>query len=154
QAAPEITVQLGKWIGKESDADSWVSRSLRLTGSNVKPAGVSIIFLSSPTAATTCGDDGPEVTFNPRVELGSVGFDVARGKGQPLVNVGGCIMESAELRLYLAEQGGSFVVGFGAAVLGFGVPLGPSFGNAVEGSSNQVAQSLLESGDAKEDGAT
>jgi hypothetical protein len=148
QAAPPIEVffQIGKWIAAEQDSDSWVARSLGETSDFTQP-GVSVYLMQSSSNAGECSSTGPNVTFAPHVEFVSLGLDVRGGAGQPLFNYSGYVMNGAELRVYVKQSGSSVAFGAGVSIDGLGLPLGPSFGSTVQGSStNPVAQKLLESG--------
>lgn len=143
---PEFLVQLGKWVAKEQDADSWMVRSLG-TKFTPSPPGISIFLFNSTSTKTDCSSTGPSLTFAPRVELISLGIDVNGSDHQPLFNLSGYTLGSAELRVSVNQNGTNVTFGTAAALEGLGVPLGPGFGNAVSGShTNPVAQSLLESG--------
>ena len=145
----EYSIQIGKWLGKETDANSWVARSLGESKDFPLP-GVSVYLLSSTTLATDCSSGGPSLTFAPHVELISLGLDVTRADQQPLFSVKGYVMSGAELRIYLKQLDGQFTFGAAGSLDGLGVPLGPSFGAATQGpDTNKVAQSLLESGEGK-----
>jgi hypothetical protein len=138
KSQPELLIQLGKWIGGEEDSDSWVARSLGLNSGYPQP-GISLNLLHR--------DSANSVTFAPRVELISLGLDVTGGADQPLFNIGGYTMKGAELRAYLKQQDKGFSFGAAVRLDGLGLPLGPGFGQAAEGShTNPVAQSLLQSG--------
>jgi hypothetical protein len=140
---PALKVQMGKWIAGETDAQSWVARSLGETASPPLP-GASVLLLQS--AGQKCGALPPQITFDPRVELVSVGFDVAGSGGQPLLNVNGYTLGGAELRVYAVQgEGGAFTVGAAAALDGVGVPLGPAFATPPAG-NNPVPANLLQSG--------
>ena len=142
---PEFVVQLGKWIAKEQDSDSWIVRSLPTF--NPAPPGISIFLFNSTTTKTDCSSTtGPSLTFDPRVELISLGIDVHGSAHQPLFNLDGYTLGSAELRVYVNQNGTEVTFGTAAYLESLGIPLGPGFGDAVSGSSNPVAQSLLESG--------
>ena len=148
---PEISLQIGKWIAGEEDKNSWVARSLGQTSNFAQP-GVSVYLLQSKSTAGECKSTGPDVTFNPRVELVSLGLDVHGGAGQPLFDIGGYKMRGAELRAYVKQSGSNVVFGGAASIDELGVPLGPKFGSGAQGKdSNPVAQSLLESGKPAED---
>jgi hypothetical protein len=141
---PSLSVQLGKWLSGETDASSWVARSL---GTGEPPApGASIFLLQA--AGPQCGQTPPQLSFNPRFELSSVGFDVTGAQGQALFDVDGYTLAGAELRVYLAQDdSGAITFGAGASLDGVGVPLGPAFGAATADSGgNPAAQSLLSSG--------
>jgi hypothetical protein len=148
QASPpaEVYIQIGKWIASEQDSDSWVARSLGETKDFAQP-GVSVYLMQSSSTAGGCTSTGPDVTFAPHVEFVSLGLDVRGGAGQPLFDYGGYTMNGAELRVYVKQSGDSVTFGTAISMDGLGLPLGPSFGSTVQGSStNPVAQKLLESG--------
>lgn len=145
---PALKVQIGKWIAGESDAQSWVARSLGVA--TPPPAGASVYLLQA--AGQQCQAVAPQVTFDPRVELVSVGFDVAGSGGQPLLNVNGYTLGGAELRVYVVQnEGGGFTVGAAASLDGVGVPLGPAFAAPPPG-NNPVPANLLQSGSSGGDG--
>ncbi len=149
QSKPQYSIQIGKWLGKETDSDSWVARSLGQKKDFTLP-GVSVYLLSSTTLATDCSSAGPSLTFDPHIELVSLGLDIKRADQQPLFNVNGYVLGGIELRVYLKQLGGQFTFGAAGSLHGLGVPLGPGFGAAVQGpNTNRVAQSLLESGEGK-----
>lgn len=142
----ELYVQLGKWIASEKDSNSWLARSLGQTKDYAQP-GVAVYLMRSSSTAGACSSEGPDLQFAPHVEFVSLGLDVRGGAGQPLFNVKGYTMNGAELRVYVKESGGSVTFGAAASLDGLGLPLGPNFGSAVQGSgTNPVAQSLLQSG--------
>lgn len=143
---PEVYLQIGKWLEAETDDDSWLARSLGEASDSRQP-GVSLYLMQSSSTAGGCTAGGPSVSFAPRVEFVSLGLDVRGGAGQPLFQINGYTLNGAELRVYVKHSGGSVSFGAAAALDGLGLPLGPNFGSAVQGSStNPVAQSLLESG--------
>lgn len=133
--APELDVQIGKYLAGEEDDNSWVARSLGLTRPFPKP-GLAVYLLNKN--GTT--------SFAPRCELISLGFDVKGGDNRPLFHLNGYVLSGVETRLYLAENHGVRVYGFGGSFDGLGVPLGPGFGESAQETDNKVAQSLLSSG--------
>ena len=151
-SGPQFTVQLGKWIANETDSTSWLARSLGPNAVAPSP-GISFYLMQSTSTSSGCSSNPPSITFAPHVEFVSLGFDVAGAGQQPLFSAGGCVLSGAELRVYLTQLGGAFTFGAAASLDGLGVPLGPTFDNAVsQSSTNQVAQSLLESGSSAQGG--
>jgi hypothetical protein len=141
---PQFQVQLGKWIADETDANSWVARSLALT-SDVPPPGISFYLFQSTSTGGNCTSTAPTLTFAPHIEFISLGLDVRGGGAQPLFNSNGYILSGAELRIYLKQLGDTVTFGAAASLDGLGVPLGPQFG-AAAGGSNPIPQNLLSSG--------
>jgi hypothetical protein len=141
---PEVLLQIGKWMEGEDEANSWVARSLSKHDPAPQPKpGISAYLLSH---------DGHTSKFDPYYEFISLGLDIRGGDQQPLFNINDYVLSGGELRTYITERNGTFSFGAAASLDGLGVPLGPSFGEAVPGSqTNPVAQSLLESG-SKSDG--
>jgi len=143
----EVTVQFGKWIMSEQDSESWIARSLGETTEFPQPGVVIYLIQGSPAADAGCSSTGPTVSFAPHVEFISMGLDVRGGGGQPLFDFNGYTLGGAELRVYVKQSGTSVTFGAAVSLDSFGLPLGPSFGTAVQSSTtNTVAQSLLESG--------
>ena len=141
---PEYMLQLGKWIGKETKDDSWLSR----LGRPADP-GVAFYLLTGPSQASSCGSQPPKVTFAPRVELISVGIDVRGSAKNPLFNHNGYVLSGAELRVYLRQESSGVTFGAACSLDGLGLPLGPTAAGQGEGNgqaSNPVAQNLLSSG--------
>lgn len=145
-SSPEIFLQIGKWIAGEQDSNSWLARSLKKTKDFTQP-GVSVYLMRSSSTAGACTSTGPVVTFAPHVEFVSLGLDVRGGAGQPLFDIGGYTLDGAELRVFVKQSDSSVAFGAAASLDGLGLPLGPNFGSATQGSgTNPVAQSLLASG--------
>ena len=145
----QITVQLGKWIANETDANSWLARS---SGAAAPPPGVSLYLMQSSSTSGNCSNP-PSVSFAPHVEFVSLGIDIGTASGQPLFSTAGCALRGAELRVYFAQTGGNVTFGAAASLDGLGVPLGPAFGGAVkESGSNPVARNLLASGSDQQGG--
>ncbi len=144
---PEFVVQLGKWIAGEDEKNSWVARSLNLSTDQPKP-GVSLYLLkdNDPQAHQDCTGAAPNVSFDPHIEIISLGLDVQGSAAHPVFNVDGYVLSGAELRVYLKHAGGNFTFGAAVSLDGLGLPLGPGFGAATkESKTNRVAQGLLES---------
>ena len=135
--SPTIDVCLGTWLSGEDDTSSWIVRSAGASaGASLQP-GLSIFALHC--------DKNLQVGFAPGFVLASVGLDIQGANNGALIDLNGFTLQGAELRAYLNSAGWAF--GMAARLDGLGFPLGPSFGQAVQGSSsNPVAQSLLESG--------
>ncbi|HEX8174269.1 MAG TPA: DUF6603 domain-containing protein [Pyrinomonadaceae bacterium] len=140
---PKFVVQIGKWLTGESDSNNWAGRA----DSNGKIAdpGVTILLVNVK--------NNTEFSFNPRVELSSLGFDFAGSNDKPLFDIQGVQLGGVELRFSLSLDFSdlSKILWGGAVRLDhLGLPLGAG----VTGSSgNPVAQNLLSSGSGESGGA-
>jgi hypothetical protein len=133
---PEFVLQIGKWLTGESDADNWLGRAD--PQGTARDAGVTILLVN------VVGTD--QFSFNPKVELVSLGFDFTGGNNKPLVDVQGVQLGGVELRFCLSLDFSNLSqILWGGAIRcdHLGLPLGAG----VSGSSgNPVAQNLLSSG--------
>lgn len=136
-ASPVIDLCLGSWLTGEDDTNNWFARSAGASaGASLQP-GLTIFALHC--------DRNFDVVFAPRFILSSVGIDIQGANNGALIDLSGYTLQGAELRGSLDSSGWKF--GVAARLDGLGFPLGPGFGQAVQGSgTNPVAQSLLESG--------
>jgi hypothetical protein len=139
----KLSLQLGKWLGVEDDNKNWYKDAggTALT----EPPGLGLFLVS------------PDGSFNPSLELISVGLDIEGAAGRPLFNKKGYQLQGLQSRLYFSWRAGG-TAKFGAAIQlkEMGIPLGPK-GGGESGSKNPVAANLLSSGDAaqgKEDAAS
>lgn len=138
-ARPAIDICLGSFLSGESEANSWVQRSL----GEANPAGLSLFGLRR--------DASRQLSFVPGFVLSSFGANLKSGSEKALIDLGGYTLQGVEARVYLAKTFGENL-DFGAAVKlhEIGLPLGPGFGNASQGQkSNLVAESLVQSGPAQ-----
>jgi hypothetical protein len=133
---PQFVLQVGKWLTGESDADNWAGRAD--PKGTLAGTGITILLVN------VIGTD--QFSFNPRVELMSLGFDFAGGNNKPLVDIQGVQLGGVELRFCLSLDFSNLSqILWGGAVRcdHLGLPLGAG----VTGSSgNPVAQNLLSSG--------
>src|SRR5204862_7160673 len=116
----EVLLQIGKWLTDETDADSWASRA-GASGLTTDDLGLAVYLVRETMASD-------ELSFHARLEMVSVGFDVARSGNQPLVNVSGFRLGGVEPRLYLSLDVDELSdTSFGAAIRcdNIGLPLGP-----------------------------
>lgn len=136
---PSILLQLGKLLSGDDDDSTWISRSD--PGASVADPGVSITLVRE--------DASSHPTFRPKVDLVSLGVDVAGADGNPLVNVNGVTLGSVEPRFFVSldfADLGRIPWGVGVRAGDLGIPLG----NGITGASaNPVAQNLLSSGSAE-----
>ena len=141
--SPAVDISLGTWLTGETDADNWIERSTGAnTGSIPEPGLVVYLLRATPDL---------QISFAPGFALSSVGINIAGGVGTALVNLNGYTLRGVEVRAYLDSAGWAF--GFASRLDNFGLPLGPNFGQAVQGSNtNPVAQSLLQSGSGSSSG--
>lgn len=139
---PEFVLQVGKWLTGESDSYNWGVRADK--NGKLDNAGISI-FLTNI--------NGDAFSFNPKVELISLGFDFVGGNQKPLFDIGGVQLGGVEMRFCLSLDFSdlSKILWGGALRLDhLGLPLGAG----VTGSSgNPVAQNLLSSGSGEASGA-
>lgn len=126
---------LGSWLAGESDADSWVARSLGADTSRALAAGLSVVVLHRAS--------GGVLSFAPAVALTSIGFNISGIDGAPLVDRDGLRLGGVELRGSYDSRDASF--GFAARLDGLGFPLGPAFGGTAgaQSGTNPVARNLL-----------
>jgi hypothetical protein len=131
-----MTLHLGRWLTKEDGNQNWLTRS----GTEGKSPGAELVLLAKR--------DG-KLTFQPGIELTSVGFDIENAKKDgPLFSVSGVVLEGVKARSYLALGGGARAeMGCAIELNEFSMPLGPKLDGGAAG-SNPVAANLLGSGDA------
>jgi hypothetical protein len=139
---PKFVVQIGKWLTGESDSNNWTGRA-DPKGTIADP-GVTILLANV---------NNNQFSFNPKVELSSLGFDFDGSNDKPLFDIQGARLGGVELRFSLSLDFSelSRILWGGAMRLDhLGLPLGAG----VTGSSgNPVAQNLLSSGSSDNGGA-
>jgi len=140
---PSVRLQLGKLLGGDTERSSWISRS--------DPGGV---FGGPGISLTLLREDAQgNPSFRPKLELVSIGVDVAGTAGNPLVDVNGVKLGSLEGRFLVSLDFAELAQvrwGVGLRVGGLGIPLGDGITGA---NANPVAQNLLSSGTASAAGA-
>ncbi len=140
--APSVKLQVGKWLGKESDAKNWYTNSNKPVSSPIPASSKAVpqkpglnLYLVSTTGE-----------FAPSFELISVGVDIEGAVGKPLFDQNGYQLQGLQSRLSLAwEPNRPIKVGAAIQLTNIGIPLGPSSG----ASTNPVASNLLGSSPAK-----
>ncbi|MDY7092378.1 MAG: DUF6603 domain-containing protein, partial [Acidobacteriota bacterium] len=146
----QVLIQLGKFLSvDERSSTNWIQASDPAV--KFDAAGAYFFLVRNPTA----GEPKPE--FHPRVQLVSLGLDVRRANGEPLVDYRGLLMGSIEPRTYLSLDFASLSdtsVGGAIQVGGIGVPLGKDTIDGVTGNTNPVAENLLATGEAPDDDST
>jgi hypothetical protein len=145
---PRFVLQIGKWLTGESDSNNWAGRA-DPKGTIADP-GVTILLVNVKNNTQTNTTD---FSFNPKVELSSLGFDFEGSNDKPLFDIQGAQLGGVELRFSLSLDFSdlSQILWGGAVRLDhLGLPLGAG----VTGSSgNPVAQNLLSSGSGESSGA-
>ncbi|MBV9957861.1 MAG: hypothetical protein JO360_05535, partial [Acidobacteria bacterium] len=140
---PQFVLQLGKWLTGEGDQDNWAGRAD--PNGTIADPGITILLVN--VSSTN------EFSFNPKVELVSLGFDFDGSNDKPLVDVQGFQLGGVELRFCLSLDFSNLSqILWGGAIRcdHLGLPLGAG----VTGSSgNPVAQNLLSSGSNGSSGA-
>lgn len=140
---PSVLLQLGTLLSGDTDDSTWMSRS--------DPDGV---FADPGISLTLLREEAGTPSFAPRVDLVSLGLDVAGTAGNPLVEVNGVTLGSVEPRFVLSLDFADLSRipwGVGVGLGDLGIPLGNGIGGA---SANPIAQNLLSSGSAGGSGDT
>lgn len=139
-AGPRLSLQLGKWLTSEADADNWAKRA-DPEADAAKP-GVTLLLARADTS------QADRFSFHPKLALVSLGLDFDGGPQKPLVDVRGFKLGGFEPRFSVALDFADLSkIPWGAALrfdklgmpLGAGVPGGGA-------SANPVAQNLLSAG--------
>ncbi|MBW4464895.1 MAG: hypothetical protein KME07_05580 [Pegethrix bostrychoides GSE-TBD4-15B] len=137
--SPQLKLQFGKWLTGEASADqSWLKRAdASLT--TIPNPGVSVYLVQA--------DSQNHPSFQPKVELVSLGLDYQGGNQTLLIDIQGVTLGGLEPRCYVSIAPNSSTT-WGVAIRcdQLGLPLGKGL-NATD-SSNPIAQNLLDSGSA------
>ncbi len=135
--SPQLKLQFGKWLtGEATSNDSWLKRSNTALTTIPNP-GVSIYLVQA--------DSQNNPSFQPRVELVSLGLDYQGSNQTPLIDIQGVTLAGFEPRCYVSIAPNT-PTAWGVALRcdQLGLPLGKGL-NATA-SSNPIAQNLLDSG--------
>lgn len=137
-----FVLQLGKMLDADSASSSWVTRCNPPAGAITDP-GVSLTLLNESPASP------PVPSFKLGLDLVSIGLDLDGASGNPLLDLMGVTLGSAQPRFLFSCDLHTVPIYWGIAIQAdnLGIPLG----NGLTGSgaaSNPVAQNLLSSGSA------
>lgn len=135
--SPQLKLQFGKWLtGEATSSDSWLKRS-NPTLTTIPNPGVSVYLVQA--------DSQNNPSFQPRVELVSLGLDYQGSNQTPLIDVQGVTLAGLEPRCYISIAPNT-PTAWGVALRcdQLGLPLGKGLNSTA--SSNPIAQNLLDSG--------
>lgn len=133
-----FVLQLGKMLDADTDASNWVIRGNPPAGAITDP-GVSLTLLAES------GANPPVPSFRPKLDLVSIGLDLDGAAGNPLLDLMGVTLGSAQPRFLFSCDATTIPIYWGVALQAddLGIPLGNGLSGAA---SNPVAQNLLSSG--------